>query len=212
MSFFIFYNTKINYSVKMHIYCLISINYEFLLYIFSYFSNAIIGENMSIKIASATNFFVGIIFLFSVVFSLFSLMEFFSIPLPSVLTPALNLSILYCIQPFFILFGDLLGLEIGVVGQYIIYFSNFIFFVFLFIFSIALGVRQMQNQRSKGLTLFVQFLHAVNIISSLLVVISYLVIDYFEPLILVPAIGLFGISLLAFLCNLFAQKKRMIGK
>ena len=166
---------------------------------------------MSSKIASGINLFVGIVFLFGVVFAMLSLLEFFNIPIPSIVTPAQNLSILYCVQPSYILFSDLLGIEVGVIGEYLIYFFNFTFYTLLFVFSIALGVRQILKQRTKALTIFVQVLHIINIISALLVVILYLVIDYIEMIIFLPAIILFTVSLLAFIVNLYVQKRRMIN-
>lgn len=162
---------------------------------------------MSYKTFATINIITSIIYLFGVVFSILSLVSFFEIPLPPAVIDIYNISELYCIQPLYILFEDYMGLSIGIVGQYAIYFSIFILFLFTFIFSIAIAFRQFMGQRAGTMTIFLQILHIINIIYALFVIIVYLSIEVFILQMLIPTLIIIFISLLAFIINLSVQKR-----
>lgn len=164
---------------------------------------------MSYKLTSGVNIFVGIIFLFAVIFSWFSLMSFFEIPLPETLGEIHIASQLYCIEPLFIFFEDLLGISVSLLGAYFIYFSLFTIFILTFIFCIALAVRQMLMLRSLGLTIVVYILNFINIIYAMFCIIIYLYIEAFSLEILIPSIIIVFLSVLCFVINLLALKKSL---
>jgi len=155
---------------------------------------------MSFKTNGVLNVFFAILQLFVMIFALLPMMVLFNVPLPSVVDQYTNVAIMFFNEPFYVL-CNILNIQTGDVFDYIVFILPFAFFLFLFVFSLALGFRRVNGNKAFGIGLVVEILTSLALIYSLFVVVLYLIKNKFELILLAPILYISVLSLISFVTN-----------